>query len=163
MAKVGLAKVGLAKVGRITMAKVGLAKVGFDHFARGHVLVFTLQAARSAAPSLAWLPWRGVPSVHKGDTMVVSIANCAPWKSGKPSTHHLQFPTILSVQRENVEVPHYDTGGHSRPSRRWPRTSRIRPHRHLRVEGGREARAHVAKGPETLMTRTSRLHLWGNW
>ena len=138
------------------------------------LLVLTLRATRRAAPSLAWLPGRRVPSARNGDTMVVSIANCAlrgraadhqppPPVSGHPVDRRMSrsrtttlVDTRAPVSRQTLAAA--DSTGKPRLSntpttaqaaRWWPRTSRRRPHRHLRVEGWRvEPEPTLQKHPE---------------
>ena len=52
----------------------------------GYVLSLRRLARTRAAPSESAAPGVGVPSQWSGDTNVVSTANCAPPKRGKPST-----------------------------------------------------------------------------
>ena len=52
----------------------------------GYVVSLRRLARTSAAPSTLANCGPGLPSPLTGDTMVVSMASCAPWKSGNPTT-----------------------------------------------------------------------------
>ena len=128
----------------------------------GCVLSFLLRASSNAAPSWSAALLRAVPSRCKGDTIVVSTANCAPSKMVNPSTTICNRmastglpPSMSRFLTKTIEdtrpPPSLHTCAAARSSanpldprtpasahvaRWWPRQSRRRPHRQVREEKG---------------------------
>ena len=70
-----------------------------------------MRRAASKAPS--WLAALGLgdPSLHRGDTIVVSTANCAPRHSVSPSAT-ISSLRPSSVERRQVHIAHKHIRGH---------------------------------------------------
>ena len=112
----------------------------------GYRRCFRRRAANKAAP-LKSAHWGcGTPSRPRGDTIVVSMANCAPWNNGRPSattssrrlsaasgatiSKSLRNALTAADSKANPRRPNTPTVTHTA---RWcPRLSRRRPHRQVR-------------------------------
>ena len=135
-----------------------------------------LLRSSKAFPLMVAVPARAVPSLRTGETMVVSMASCAPFHSGKPSTTTSNLrpsswlnswrsmsPTRTFTRTRPPASRHTRAATFSRTQPRrprtpavphaarwWPRTSRGRPHRQVRADRGkgslRRRRSRMRKG-----------------
>ena len=139
-----------------------LARHAMSPASSGYVLSLRLRACSNAAPLVKAHCLLVVPSRRIGETIVVSMANCAPLNRGRPSTttSKRRLSTCLSGRRS---ISCTDIHGHSsaclsatlaaalsranprRPktpateqaARWWPRESGGRPHQQMDDDKGR--------------------------
>ena len=149
----------------------------FSNDLRGRVL-FASAGLRQASPFLVAAPRLALPSVCKGDTIVVSMANWDPPKRGSPSAttssrlpsawscctksmsrtktfvRTLAPPSVhtLAAADSNAQPLRPNTPAVAQAARWWPRASNGRPHRQLRTirgRGKRSLRRRSKKGAES--------------
>ena len=117
---------------------------------RGMPVPFRLRACANAAPFRLALSGDTDPSPRNVDTMVVSIASWAPWKSGNPSaTTSSRRPSklreTLAPASLHTRAAAFSSANPRRPNtpalehaaRWWPLGSSGRPHRQVREDSGR--------------------------
>ena len=78
-----------------------------------YVLSLRLLACSNAAPLVEAHCLLAVPSRRIGETIVVSMANCAPLNRGRPSTTTSRRRVSTCLEREKVHLLHSDVHGHA--------------------------------------------------
>ena len=64
-------------------------------------------------PLVCWAPLRAVPSPLSADTIVVSMASCAPLNKGRPSATTSNLLLSKECPRQKIQVPHHGVESHT--------------------------------------------------